>query len=109
MTNVSHTVKAPLRQRARSPTTIELAAVPWLPLLDGAERERAQSALQVVDALPGDFVCKIGRQANYWFGVLDGLLKMSNHAPGGTPVKVTGAPWLASLLIFKRPSSTPNQ
>ena len=92
MTNVSHTVKAPLRQRARSPSSLELAAVPWLPLLDGAERERVQSALQVVDALPGDFVCKIGRQANYWFGVLDGLLKMSNDASQGAPVTFTGVP-----------------
>jgi hypothetical protein len=71
-----------LRQRARAPLPEELAMVPWLELLDATERARVVAALQVVEASPGDYVCKIGRQANYWFGVLDGLLKMSNDSAG---------------------------
>jgi hypothetical protein len=32
-----------------------------------------------------------------------------NQPPGGMPVKVIGMPSAESLLIFSKPSSTPNQ
>jgi len=95
----------PLRQRARSPGEAELAMVPWLPLLDAAERARVLAGMQVVDARPGDFVCKIGRQANYWFGLLDGLLKMSNDASLGFAITFTGVPpggWFGEGTLLKR-------
>ncbi len=97
----------PLRQRARSPRDAELAMIPWLGLLDAAERERVIGAMQVVEAGPGDFVCKIGRQANYWFGVLDGLLKMSNDSSLGTAITFTGLPpgaWFGEGTLLKRES-----
>ena len=37
------------------------------------------------------------------------VLLSPNQPPEGTPVKVIGIPWAESLLIFSRPSSTPNQ
>jgi CRP-like cAMP-binding protein len=95
----------PLRQRARRPTGEELARVPWLALLDAIERERTLAALDVADAGPGDFVCKIGRAANYWFGVLDGLLKMSNDGTQGAQVTFTGIPpgaWFGEGTLLKR-------
>ena len=102
----SHAARpAPLRQRARAPTTDELAMIPWLGLLDAGERERVLAGLQVVDALPGDFLCKIGRQANYWFGLLDGLLKMSNDSSLGFAVTFTGIPpggWFGEGTLLKR-------
>jgi CRP/FNR family transcriptional regulator, cyclic AMP receptor protein len=79
--------------------------VPWLGLLDAQERSRAQAALQVVDAQPGDFVCKLGRSANYWFGVVDGLLKMSNDSASGVPITFTGVPpgaWFGEGTLLKR-------
>src|SRR5688572_8083549 len=79
-TEAQHARRTPLRQRARAPTEGELAMIPWLVVLDSTERERALDGLQVVEALPGEFLCKLGRQANYWFGLLDGLLKMSNDS-----------------------------
>lgn len=96
---------APLRQRARAPTRDELAVIPWLGLLEPPERERAVSALQVVEADTGDYVCKIGRQANYWFGVLDGLLKMSNDSSLGFAITFTGVPpgaWFGEGTLLKR-------
>ena len=96
---------APLRQRARAPTGRELEMIPWLALLDGAQRARVSGALQVVEANPGDFVCKIGRQANYWFGVLDGLLKMSNDSSLGFAITFTGVPpgaWFGEGTLLKR-------
>ena len=95
----------PLRQRARSPTAAELAMVPWLPLLDAAEREQVLGGLQVADAEPGEFVCKIGRQANFWFGLLDGLLKMSNDSSQAFAITFTGIPpgaWFGEGTLLKR-------
>ncbi len=96
---------APLRQRARAPSVDELAAIPWLGLLEPAQRQRAISAVQVVEADTGDYVCKIGRQANYWFGVLDGLLKMSNDSSLGFAITFTGVPpgaWFGEGTLLKR-------
>jgi CRP-like cAMP-binding protein len=96
---------APLRQRARKATPGELAVVPWLPVLDARQTERVIEVLEVVDALPGDFVCKIGRPANYWFGVLDGLLKMSNDSSQGLVITFTGLPpgaWFGEGTLLKR-------
>jgi CRP-like cAMP-binding protein len=95
----------PLRQRARAPAASELDMVPWLGLLDAAERARVVGALQVAQANPGDFVCKIGRQANFWFGVLDGLLKMSNDSSLGFVITFTGVPpgaWFGEGTLLKR-------
>jgi CRP/FNR family transcriptional regulator, cyclic AMP receptor protein len=79
--------------------------VPWVGLLEPVERKRVISALQVVEAAPGDFVCKIGRQANFWFGLLDGLLKMSNDSSLGFAVTFTGVPpggWFGEGTLLKR-------
>jgi CRP/FNR family transcriptional regulator, cyclic AMP receptor protein len=95
----------PLRARARPPSQAELGMVPWLHLLDGAERAEVLAAMQVVDADPGDYVCKIGRQANYWFGLLDGLLKMSNDSSLGFAITFTGVSpggWFGEGTLLKR-------
>ena len=72
-----------LRDRARAPTPAELAGIPWLALLDEADRQEAVQALKVGNAEPGDRVCRIGAASTYWFGVIDGLLKMSNVSREG--------------------------
>ena len=91
--------------RARAAAPAELQMVPWLPLLSPAERDRAAADMQVADAEVGDYVCKIGRKANFWFGVVDGLLKMSNDASGGTSITFTGVPsgaWFGEGTLLKR-------
>ena len=96
---------ASLRQRARRPREDELDMVPWLPLLSLDQRQRVVAALEVVEAEPGDYVCKIGRQANFWFGVVDGLLKMSNDGSHGAPMTFTGVPaggWFGEGTLLKR-------
>ncbi len=97
--------RAPLRQRARAATRDELEMVPWLHMLAADERDRVAADLQVVDAAVGDFVCKIGRPANFWFGVVDGLLKMSNDSSAGTSITFTGVPpgaWFGEGTLLKR-------
>ena len=96
-----------LRQRARRLRREELGMVPWLPVLDAADRARALDALLAVEAGPGEFLCKIGRPANYWFGVLDGLLKMSNDSSQGAHITFTGVPpgaWFGEGTLLKRES-----
>ncbi|MBA3595009.1 MAG: Crp/Fnr family transcriptional regulator [Pseudomonadota bacterium] len=94
-----------LRQRRRIPTADELAGIPWLHLLLPAERERALTELQVGDALPGDHVCRIGRPVTYWFGVVEGLLKMSSDNAQGATMTFAGLPpggWFGEGTALKR-------
>jgi len=82
-----------------------MAAIPWLALLGADERERAEHELKVGDALSGDFVCRIGRPVTYWFGVVDGLLKMSSDSPDGHSMTFTGVPpggWFGEGTALKR-------
>jgi len=94
-----------LHHRRRAPTAAELDAIPWLALLEGTEHERARQELKVGDALPGDFVCRIGRPVTYWFGVVDGLLKMSTDSADGHSMTFTGVPpggWFGEGTALKR-------
>jgi CRP-like cAMP-binding protein len=99
--------KLPLIQRSRSAYEQELPDIPWLRLLSGEQRDRALADLRVVEAHPGDFICKLGRPANFWFGVLDGLMKMSNDASLGVSITFTGIPpgaWFGEGTLLKRES-----
>ena len=92
-------------QRRRSPTTSELTHIPWLKLLTQAERERIVSQLVVSDPMPGDYVCRMGRPATYWFGVVEGLLKMSADSASGRTITYTGVPpggWFGEGTAIKR-------
>jgi hypothetical protein len=72
-------------ERARTATAAELDGIPWLGVLDAEDRERARAALRIAPAETGDRICRFGRPPTFWFGVIDGLLKMSNDtASGGT-------------------------
>lgn len=94
-----------LRQRARPLTDDELAAVPWLTALTPDERDKACDDLIVTETLPGETICRIGKPANYWFGLVDGLLKMSNDDSQGPVITFTGvAPggWFGEGTVLKR-------
>lgn len=93
-----------LRARARPPTERELAEIPWLSRLTEAERERALGDLVVTEAQTGDYICRIGRPVTYWFGLVDGLLKMSNDESQGPVITFTGvAPggWFGEGTVLK--------
>jgi CRP-like cAMP-binding protein len=96
-----------LHQRRRPPTPAELEGIPWLKLLQPAEYDRAVSHITVGDAMPGDFVCRVGRPVTYWFGVIEGLLKMSSDSARGQPLTFTGVPpggWFGEGTALKRES-----
>ncbi|MFZ2987327.1 Crp/Fnr family transcriptional regulator [Ideonella sp.] len=107
MRPVSTSPSAPssLRDRARSPTEAELAGIPWLSLLDEADQAMARREIRIAQAEPGDLICRIGRPATFWFGVVEGLLKMSNDASQGPAVTFTGVPpgaWFGEGTLLKR-------
>ena len=95
----------PLHQRRRAPKPAELDGIPWLRHLTPAERERAVAELLVGDALPGDYICRMGRPVTYWFGVVEGLLKMSSDSATGQTVTYAGLPpggWFGEGTALKR-------
>ena len=95
----------PLHQRRRAPTAAELDGIPWLRHLSPAEYARTLPQLMVGDALPGDYVCRIGRPVTYWFGVVEGLLKMSTESAQGQTVTYAGLPpggWFGEGTVLKR-------
>ena len=99
------TIAPTLYQRRRSLSTQELDGIPWLGLLLPLERERAVAELVVSQAVPGDHICRVGREVTYWFGVVDGLLKMSSDSAQGTTMTFTGLPpggWFGEGTALKR-------
>jgi CRP-like cAMP-binding protein len=84
-----------------------LAQIPWLSLLTPQERKRIESQVVVSDPMPGDYVCRVGRQATFWFGVIEGLLKMSTDSASGRTITFTGVPpggWFGEGTALKRES-----
>ncbi len=99
------TTETTLYQRRRPLTQVELSAIPWIRLLSAEELDRAVADLKVADASPGDMVCRTGRPATYWFGVIDGLLKMSTDNAQGQTMTYTGVPpggWFGEGTALKR-------
>ena len=95
----------PLYQRARALSDAELADIPWLHALDAPERAAAARDLKVVEVATGELLCRVGRPANYWFGVIEGLVKMSNDTALGVPITFTGVPpggWFGEGTLLKR-------
>lgn len=94
-------------QRRRAPTAAELTQIPWLSLLSPSERQHIEPQLVVSDPAPGDYVCRMGRPATYWFGVVEGLLKMSTDSASGRTITFTGVPpggWFGEGTAIKRES-----
>jgi CRP-like cAMP-binding protein len=58
-----------------------------------------------VQVATGELLCRVGKPATYWFGVIDGLLKMSNDSELGIPITFTGVPpggWFGEGTVIKR-------
>ena len=94
-----------LHQRRRTPTPDELRSIPWLPLLLPEEQACAVASLLVGDAAAGDYVCRVGKPITYWFGVVEGLLKMSSDNAQGITMTFAGMPpggWFGEGTALKR-------
>ena len=94
-----------LFHRRRALSAHELATIPWIHLLTPQERQRAEEDLKVTEASTGDYLCRTGRPVTYWFGVVDGLLKMSSDNAEGKTMTFTGVPpggWFGEGTALKR-------
>lgn len=94
-----------LHQRRRSPNAAELASIPWLQVLKDEDQSWVNSQIVVGDALAGDVVCRIGKAPTYWFGVVQGLLKMSaDNAQGDsfTYAGLSAGGWFGEGTVIKR-------
>jgi CRP/FNR family transcriptional regulator, cyclic AMP receptor protein len=94
-----------LYHRARPARADELSGIPWLAQLSPEDREFATGKLQIGDAHPGDYLCRIGKPATYWFGLIEGLMKMSNDDSQNPAITFTGvAPggWFGEGTVLKR-------
>jgi CRP/FNR family transcriptional regulator, cyclic AMP receptor protein len=90
--------------RSRPARADDLQHIPWLNRLDAVERARVLTDLRVVDVEPGELLCRVGRPVTYWFGVIDGLLKMSNDSALGLPITFAGVPsggWFGEGTVLK--------
>jgi CRP-like cAMP-binding protein len=99
------TQDSPLHQRRRPPSPQELAGIPWLSALTPPEREAATAQLVVGDATAGEVVCRVGRAPTYWFGVVEGLLKMNIDNARGDSLTFTGVSrggWFGEGTALKR-------
>lgn len=94
-----------LRQRARAATATELAGIHWLAQLGPEHQARAAREILVGEALPGDYVCRVGKPPTLYFGVVEGLLKMGTDTPSGIPLTFTGISsggWFGEGTAIKR-------
>ena len=94
-----------LHQRRRPLDLAELAQVPWLPSLTPAEQERVVPELRIGEALAGELICRVGRPATYWFGLIVGLRKMSTDTARGQTITYTGVSpggWFGEGTALKR-------
>lgn len=67
-----------------------LRASLWTRSLAPAQLERVQAETQVRDFPAGSFVCRKGEAVEHWFGVIDGLVKMTSVNPAGKTTTFTG-------------------
>ncbi len=104
---LSSSLGTALFSRSRTALPHEVRQIPWLQRLLDDERERVLADLRVVEVEPGELVCRVGRPVRWWFGVIDGLLKMSNDSALGMPITFTGVPpggWFGEGTVLKRES-----
>ncbi|MDO5626479.1 MAG: Crp/Fnr family transcriptional regulator [Pseudomonadota bacterium] len=94
-----------LHERRRPLTAEECANVPWLHHLSADHAERAAYELRISEAAAGEVICRMGRPATYWFGVVDGLLKMSTETAQGHSITYSGLTaggWFGEGTAMKR-------
>ena len=94
-----------MRERARTLMADELACIPWLAALTPQERRHAEGVLVIAEAEAGELICRIGRAPTYWFGLIEGLLKMSKDDADGHSVTHTGVSaggWFGEGTAMKR-------
>jgi CRP-like cAMP-binding protein len=64
----------------------------------------AAADMRVLQTEAGEYLCRVGRPVTFWFGLIDGLLKMSNDSELGLPITLAGLPpggWFGEGTVLK--------
>lgn len=81
-----------------------LAASLWTRSLTPAQLARVQAETQVRDYPAGAWVCRKGEPVEHWFGVIDGIVKMTGVNAAGKTTTFTGVTsggWFGEGSILK--------
>jgi CRP-like cAMP-binding protein len=84
---------------------IENIVWPWAVDMDKAELELVNDSLIQRTFERGAYVCLLGSRADYWYGVVDGLVKMSSTTPEGKDLSFIGIAsggWFGEGTILKQ-------
>lgn len=76
----------------------------WASDLSDAEFERVSSGTTERKVAAGGFVCRRGEPVEHWFGVVDGLLKLTSDLASGKTATLTGIPpggWFGEGSMLK--------
>lgn len=81
-----------------------LASSQWGKNLTEDELRRVQGDASELTANGGQTVCHRGVRSDYWYGVVDGLVKVSNVSSSGRPTTLIGIPsggWFGEGSVLK--------
>lgn len=79
----------------------------WMTGLNAAEQNKVRSDIQVKRIPAEGYVCRRGYAADYWFGVISGVVKINNIAQSGKSTTLLGlAPgaWFGEGSLLKEES-----
>jgi CRP-like cAMP-binding protein len=97
---------ATLTVSARAPSVREfLSTVPWFAALDDVERRRVISETLLKTVPAGAWLAREGDPPDFWYGVIEGLLKLCWNEPDGRSLTFTGVcagSWFGEGTVFKR-------
>jgi CRP-like cAMP-binding protein len=77
----------------------------WMAGLTPGQRDRVFAEVVQRDVPAGSYVCRKGEAVEYWFGVIEGLVKLSSDSPEGRSATFTGVPgggWFGEGSLLKR-------
>jgi len=80
---------------------------PWMLGLNAAQQDKVRSDIQIKRIPAEGFVCRRGQAADYWFGVISGVVKINNIAANGKSTTLLGlAPgaWFGEGSLLKEES-----
>ena len=77
---------------------------PWMSGLNAAEQNKVRTDIQIKQIPAEGFICRRGHAADFWFGVISGVVKINNVAPSGKSTTLLGlAPgsWFGEGSLLK--------
>ncbi len=80
---------------------------PWMVGLNAAEQYKVRQDIQIKQIAGEGFVCRRGETADYWFGVISGVVKINNVGASGKSTTLLGlAPgsWFGEGSLLKEES-----